>query len=649
MQAVVDNMTDVAKEYLAAGNCVLPAMRSEKRPALAHWSKYKSQLPKEAEIAAWFTEEHDAICILCGQVSGNSELLDFDEGGELFDAWAKKIPKELLEKLVIQTTQRSGRHVYYRCQGQVSGNMKLAQRRKDNKITTLIETRGEGGLFLCAPTDGYEIIQGDFCNPPVLSEEERERLLMAAWKLNEYMPEVIDGPGRSCNSSQTNAIQGEVVDSADALADRPGDDFNRRGDVREILRQSGWKLIRGGENEYWCRPRRDLKTSATLKDGVFYVFSSNAAPFEQDKPYSQFAVYTLLTCGGDYGLAASRLRKSGFGSDSLPKCASGVDISSIVGDLGNAVTRTSEPGSSEAINVPVIRPVQCREVKLVRADQIKIKPPGWLLRGTLESDTFALIFGEPGCGKSFLVIDWACRVASGAQWRGHDVKAGPVIYIAGEGQQGFGRRIAAWQKHTGVSLKGKPLYASPPVALTDLNSLEELARSIDAVGAPSLIVIDTLARCFGGGDENSTQDMTQFVCACDALRLRYGCSVLVVHHAGHGDKSRARGAIALKAALDAEYRLEKSGENHVMLTATKMKDAEEPMPLSLSLTEVELPDVVDDFGQPATSVAMDVVTADISGILAQAKKTRRLGKWQDIGLKIAKRLVSKSCLSGKSA
>ena len=53
-------------------------------------------------------------------------------------------------------------------------------------------------------------------------------------------------------------------------------------------------------------------------------------PFEQNKGYSQFAVYTMLTCGGDYGLAASRLRSLGFGSDSLPESVSGVDISGIV-------------------------------------------------------------------------------------------------------------------------------------------------------------------------------------------------------------------------------------------------------------------------------------------------------------------------------
>ena len=54
---------------------------------------------------------------------------------------------------------------------------------------------------------------------------------------------------------------------------------------------------------------------------------------------------------------------------------------------------------------------------------------------------------------------------------------------------------------------------------TESSQLLQLMEAIDAVGAkPGLIVLDTLARCFGGGDENSTQDMSRFVSACDAIR-----------------------------------------------------------------------------------------------------------------------------------
>lgn len=307
--------------------------------------------------------------------------------------------------------------------------------------------------------------------------------------------------------------------------------------------------------------------------------------------------------------------------------------------------RSMDDGSAMEIHSePPPPPPPARRLRLTRADQIEMRPPHWLLRGMLERDTFALVFGDPGCGKSFLAIDWACRVATGTPWRGLAVKGGPVVYVAGEGQQGFGRRIRAWSEHHGVGLADVPLYLAPAVAIPDPGDLVALITAIDtgvaAVGQPALIVLDTLARCFGGGDENATKDMSAFVSACDALRRRYGCTILVVHHTGHADKNRARGAIALKAALDAEYRL--ANDTGLLLTATKMKDAETPPPLALEMVTVDLPGMLDDYGNPVTSAAIEVLDADTSAIVAKASAAMsgRRGKWQTVGIEVAQRLLA---------
>ena len=101
-------------------------------------------------------------------------------------------------------------------------------------------------------------------------------------------------------------------------------------------------------------------------------------------------------------------------------------------------------------------------------------------------------------------------------------------------------------------------------------------------------MVDTLARNFGAGDENSTQEMGAFVAAMDDLRSNWpGSVILIVHHSGHAEKQRARGAMALKGALDFEYRLEKDGLA-LTLANTKMKDAEPPADLFFSLASVDL-------------------------------------------------------------
>jgi len=328
-----DSLQSAAADYLAAGQCVLPAKLAEKRPAIGRWKQYRNRLPTEAEVSAWFANSPEALCIICGKVSGNGEMIDFDAGGELFEAWAQRIPADLLAKLVIESTQRDGRHVYYLCEGEVCGNMKLAQRREGDKIVTLIETRGEGGLFLCAPTPGYELIQGDLANPPVLTMAERDILLQAAWDLTEHLPPVVNGPTHHGDVGQRTAVSVGQAGYSPEMGARPGDDFNRRGDVRAVLEQHGWARTKGGENEYWSRPGKNSGTSATLKGGVFFVFSTNAAPFEPERGYAPFAVYTLLEHGGDFEQAASCLATQGYGGmvgECLAHSANGADMSGIM-------------------------------------------------------------------------------------------------------------------------------------------------------------------------------------------------------------------------------------------------------------------------------------------------------------------------------
>ncbi|MCU0710014.1 MAG: bifunctional DNA primase/polymerase, partial [Pirellula sp.] len=248
-------LLESALAYRECGLSVLPAVRLQKRPALSGWKTYQTNIPSERQLLDWFSNPHDAICVVTGVVSGNLEMLDFDRGGDRFDAWAATIPPALLARLVIETSQSGGKHVIYRCSEPINGNMKLAMGYRDGSLVTLIETRGEGGLFLCAPTFGYTILQGSLNEIPVLTPQEREQLLEAAWELNAHLPAA------------------EVpVDSQFVPENRPGDDFNNRGDVRSLLVKHGWTLAKAGENELWRRPGKSHGWSASLKDKSFYVF-----------------------------------------------------------------------------------------------------------------------------------------------------------------------------------------------------------------------------------------------------------------------------------------------------------------------------------------------------------------------------------------
>lgn len=281
--------------------------------------------------------------------------------------------------------------------------------------------------------------------------------------------------------------------------------------------------------------------------------------------------------------------------------------------------------------------------KLYQVGQIELKTPEYLVDGLIERDSLALLFGDPSSGKSLIAVDVACSIATGKDFHGKRVKQGTVIYIAGEGQEGLVRRFNAWGIARGVDIKNAPLFKSMiPASMTDNENVQEIISAIDEIiinhGAPSLIIIDTVARNFGPGDENSTRDMNQFIHAADIIRAQYKAAVIPVHHTGHGDKSRARGSMALRAALDAEYRVEKDDTGIIRLEATKMKDAELPEPMAFRIATVELP-MKDDEDRPITSAVLQETSYEPK--CAKGKTGR--GKNQTRALELLSNLHKECC------
>ncbi len=242
-------------------------------------------------------------------------------------------------------------------------------------------------------------------------------------------------------------------------------------------------------------------------------------------------------------------------------------------------------------------------------------PPieNWLVKGFFAADSTNVIFGDTGTGKSFVTIDLLCHIAAGLPWCGCPVKKGKVLYIAGEGQNGIIRRFKAWfEAHPGHDdAKLNIQIRTTPAALCDPDSTAALIDEIaDMPDTPLAIAIDTLARNFGPGDENSTQDMTQFVAALDALRAVTQAAILVPHHSGHGDKTRGRGSSVLRAAVDGEYLVEKS-DSIIRMRCSKMKDSEPHLPVAWTLTRQALPWADEDGTFMNSAVLVPVLDADM--------------------------------------
>lgn len=233
----------------------------------------------------------------------------------------------------------------------------------------------------------------------------------------------------------------------------------------------------------------------------------------------------------------------------------------------------------------------------------------WLLKGFIPSKSFGVVYGQSGSFKSFQVLDWACSIASGIGWMGCKVKSGLVYYIAAEGAGAFRKRVKGW---CDVHVEGEEIpnlqTIGSAVDLTDNSQVSEVIEVIlakaELLGIPvRMVVIDTLARCFGGNDENNASDMGAAIVSCDRIKEATGATVVVVHHSGKDESKGARGSSALRAACDFEYCIKRNdGGNSYTVACTKSKDAEEPDSVVIDLNVVDLGNK-DDEGDPMTTLA----------------------------------------------
>jgi hypothetical protein len=206
-----------------------------------------------------------------------------------------------------------------------------------------------------------------------------------------------------------------------------------------------------------------------------------------------------------------------------------------------------------------------------------LRPIEWRIRDILTDYSLYYNFGDPGHFKTFVELDRLLCIAAGIDYHGHKVKQGTAFYICGEGQQGIGRRIAAWHIGHGTKAAEVPFFVSrTPTQLMDLQAVQEVQRAVDAMakqyGLPAVVHIDTLARNFGDGDENATADMNAAISNLDRAFGADFCRGLT-HHSGHGNKDRARGSIALHGAADASFRVNLTDSGQIVVECKKLKDA----------------------------------------------------------------------------
>lgn len=292
-----------------------------KAPAVTSWRDWQDRQPELGEVITAFQVDHDGLGLVCGQASGGLELLELEGRavtaglvGQLAQTFTDHGLEELWQRIdtgYSEQTPGGGIHWYYRVDGApVAGNTRLA---RDAERKVLIETRGQGGFTVIAPSAGrthptgnaYAVRSGHPESIPTLTADEYAAVHVLAGLLDQA-PAVEPDTGPAARPRRPG----------DPL--RPGDDFNVRATWEEILAPHGWTLhARIGQSATWRKPgKRRPGISATTGRAAdadrLFVFSTST-DFEPEKPYNKFAAYAVLNHGGDHSAAAKALREAGYG------------------------------------------------------------------------------------------------------------------------------------------------------------------------------------------------------------------------------------------------------------------------------------------------------------------------------------------------
>jgi hypothetical protein len=219
----------------------------------------------------------------------------------------------------------------------------------------------------------------------------------------------------------------------------------------------------------------------------------------------------------------------------------------------------------------------------------------WRIRRILPARGLAFIVGPPKCGKSFFTTDMLFSVARGVSYAGRPTLAGTVIYLTGEGIEGFKRRLIALRRHHDVEGQGVPFFhiEKVPDLGSEQTDVDVLIRDLEEFIAasrlerPCAIVLDTLARCMGEGDENSARDMGRFINRCGLIERHFGCVVVVVHHVGKNPNQGGRGSNAQNGAADMTATVEKN-HGYSTVRIDEMKDGPEGQEWRFRLVPFEL-------------------------------------------------------------
>jgi hypothetical protein len=228
-----------------------------------------------------------------------------------------------------------------------------------------------------------------------------------------------------------------------------------------------------------------------------------------------------------------------------------------------------------------------------RASQIPLDSPGltsWLVEDLWCDQAVGILGGEPKCCKSFLALDLAVSVASGAPCLRQFpvVRTGPVLIFPAEDALAVVR-----QRLDGICASAGVDFASLAVDVITVPSLRldlpaDRARLEHTVAErrPRLLVLDPLIRLHRI-DENDASQVAPLLSFLRELQRKYQVAVMVVHHArkdAHATRpgQALRGSSELHGWGDSNLYLRRHKQSLTLSTEHRAAPSRNPFAIQLT-------------------------------------------------------------------
>lgn len=227
---------------------------------------------------------------------------------------------------------------------------------------------------------------------------------------------------------------------------------------------------------------------------------------------------------------------------------------------------TADGGAALAAGSPV----------LLRLADVQPTAIRWLWPGRIALGKLTLIAGDPGLGKSFLTLDIAARVSTGAPWPdAPDAPnpAGGVVLLSAEDDpadtirprlDAAGADVERVEMLTAVRAPCAETGGTREALFSLTADLPALVLAIKGVPGCRLVVVDPVSAYMGRTDDHRNADVRAVLGPLADLAARAGVAVVVVSHLRKSEGPalyRTLGSLAYVAAARAAWAVVKDKED----------------------------------------------------------------------------------------